>query len=77
MMYKDTNTGEILTAQEIAEAFEQFRYEIPTQYTDVDEYIEEKIRTGSLEKSDSHTQALPRHADRQHTRFDSLVTVSR
>lgn len=49
-MYKDLNTGETWTKEEIREQFEMFRYEMETEYADFDEYLDEKIKAGDLKE---------------------------
>ena len=53
MLYKDLNTGETWTKEEIKEQFQMFRYEMETDYEDFDEYLEEKIKSGDLEEADN------------------------
>lgn len=43
-MYKEFDTGEVYTLEELEEAFEQFKDEMA--YTTFDEYMEEMLRQG-------------------------------
>lgn len=50
MMYKDLITGELYTRNEVEELFEQFHYEMETECEDLDEYLDEKIKSGDLKE---------------------------
>jgi hypothetical protein len=50
MMYINTNTGEVFTMDEIRESFEQFRYDMETEYDSFEEYFEAMCDRGDFEE---------------------------
>ena len=50
MMYRNTNTGETFTMDEIRESFEQFRYDMKTEYDSFEEYFEAMCNRGDFEE---------------------------
>ena len=44
--YRDINTGEVWTEDEIRKAFEAFRYEMKETYDSFEEYMDEMLRLG-------------------------------
>ena len=50
MKYRNTNTGEVFTMDEIRESFEQFRYDMETEYDSFEEYFEAMCDRGDFEE---------------------------
>lgn len=52
MMYKDMNTGEVFTLEEVKDLFEQYRWELKRHYDSFDEYMDDMKKKGNLKEVD-------------------------
>lgn len=52
MMYKDMNTGEVFTLEEVKDLFEQYRWELKRHYDTFDEYLDDMKKKGNLKEID-------------------------
>lgn len=48
--YRNTDTGEVWTLEEIGEAFKQFRHEMPENYDSVADFINKMIMKGKFQR---------------------------
>ena len=51
-MYKDMNTGEVFTLEEVKDLFEQYRWELKRHYDTFDEYMDDMKKKGNLKEVD-------------------------
>ena len=51
-MYKDMNTGEVFTLEEVKDLFEQYRWELKRHYESFDEYMDDMKKKGNLKEID-------------------------
>ena len=52
MMYKDMNTGEVFTLEEVKDLFEQYRWELKRHYDSFDEYMDDMKKKGNRKEVD-------------------------
>ena len=52
-MYKNTITGEIFTLEEIREAYEEFEWDMRTEYDSFEDWFETMCRRGDFEEIDN------------------------